>query len=194
MPLKKTAMIAAVLIAICGISVVILKMPSEKVLYQEDFGNADTRDSDALRGTDGTLYLDTAEPAHTGGGEWNKNITSQLAKISWQWSGEDIGDFQLWLKFTFSNQKSIYYVAGGSMNPESEGEFYRDDEGRMRYSPSIVISAIPMGTVQRDIRDDYLKYCGSFDDVEIVRINAGMIDESQEHRNKLRISDLIVYT
>ncbi|SES68856.1 hypothetical protein SAMN04488587_0592 [Methanococcoides vulcani] len=193
---RKIALIAAFTAGMIVIAVTLLNpVLSEKVLYhegfEEDYGIAD---SPMLTHADGTLCLDTGEPMNMNGGEWSKNVTLQPAKISWHWSGEDLSGFQLWMKLTFNNHKSICYVASGSMNPLSQGEFYRDEENRMRFSPSVVISGIPMNSVKRDVREDYEKYCGSFGDVEIVRISVGMKDESPEYRNMLNISDIMIYT
>jgi len=191
---RKIALIAVLITGMIGASVMLLNpTPSGKVLYHEEFEGCGIAGSAVLTCANGTMYLDTGEPINTDGGVWSENVTLQPAKISWYWSGEDLGDFSLWMKLTFNNHKSICYVASGSMNPQSEGEFYRDEENRMRFSPSVVISGVPMNAVQRDISEDYEKCCGSFDDVEIVRISIGMKDESPEHQNRLKISDIMAY-
>ncbi len=114
-------------------------------------------------------------------------------KISWKWDGQDLDKFSLWLKVTFSDHKSIYYVAAGSRNPQSEGEYYRDQEDRRRFSPSIIISGIPMSTVEKDLFEDYEKYCGSAENIKIEKISAGFGDNSTLHQNILCISDLKMY-
>jgi hypothetical protein len=186
---KKTALIAVIIFT--GFAAVYWDLaPEENVLYKENFESDYSTGSDALTCINGALTLDTGSPVYIGGGEWNKTITVPLAKISWQWFGDDSDEFQLWLRLTFSNHKSIYYVAEGSMNPQSEGEFYRDNEGRMRFSPAVVISGIPLGDVKRNVKEDYENYCGSFDNVEIVQVSIGMVDNSALHQNKMQISNL----
>lgn len=192
---KKFALVAALAIVICGIMMMVMgNTNADRVLYQEDFENDYSMSgSSSLRCSDNSLYLDTSDPSYTGGGEWNKNVSLPPGKISWQWAGDDLEGFQFWLKLTFSNHKSIYYVTDGSMNPKSDGKYYRDEEERMRFSPSIVISGVSLGVVQRDVREDYAKYCGSFDDIEIIRITVGMSDEDPERRNRLSISNIMIY-
>jgi hypothetical protein len=186
---KKTALIAVIIFT--GFAAVYWDLaPEENVLYKENFESNYSTGSDALTRINGALTLDTGSPVYIGGGEWNKTITVPPAKISWQWFGDDPDEFQFWLRLTFSNHKSIYYVAEGSMNPQSEGEFYRDNEGRMRFSPAVVISGIPLGDVKRNVKEDYENYCGSFDNVEIVQVSIGMVDNSALHQNKMQISNL----
>lgn len=186
---KKTALIAVVIII--GFAAVFWNLGSaEKVLYQADFESGHYTRSDVLTCTSDMLSLYTGSPENIGGGEWNATASVPPAKISWQWNGDDLGDFQYWLRLTFSNHKSIYYVAEGSMNPQSGGELYRDEQGRMRLSPAVIISGIPLGEVKRNVREDYTNYCGSFDNIEIVRISIGMVDNSSLHQNKMQISNL----
>lgn len=189
---KNTTLIAVVILIVFAVILWNLA-PAEKVLYQENFESDHNTGSDALTCTDGMLSLDTGSPEYTGGGEWNATVGVQPAKISWQWNGDDLGDFQFWLRLTFSNHKSIYYVAEGSMNPQSGGELYRDEQGRMRLSPAVVISGIGLGEVKRNVREDYTNYCGSFDNVEIVRISIGMVDNSSLHQNRMQISNLKIF-
>ena len=189
---KNTALIAGFILIVFA-AILWNYAPAEKVLYQEDFGSDSYTGSDVLTCTDGMLSLDTGSPEYTGGGEWNATVRVQPAKISWQWGGDDPGDFQFWLKLTFSNHKSIYYVAEGSKNPQSGGELYRDEQGRMRLSPAVVISGIGLGEVKRNVREDYADYCGSFDNVEIVGISIGMLDNSSSHRNRMQISNLKIF-
>lgn len=186
---KKTALIAVVIII--GFAAVFWNLGSaEKVLYQADFESGHYTGSDVLTCTNDMLSLYTGNPEDIGGGKWNATAGVPPAKIYWQWNGDDLGDFQYWLSLTFSNHKSIYYVAEGSMNPQSGSELYRDEQGRMRLSPAVIISGIPLGEVKRNVREDYTNYCGSFDNVEIVRINIRMVDNSSLHQNKMQISNL----
>ncbi len=189
---KNTTLIAVVILIVFAVILWNLT-PAEKVLYQENFETDHNTGSDVLTCIDGMLSLDTGSPEYTGGGEWNATVRVQPAKMSWQWNGDDLGDFQFWLRLTFSNHKSIYYVAEGSMNPGSEGELYRDEQGRMRLSPAVVISGIGLGEVKRNVREDYTNYCGSFDNVEIVRISIGMVDNSSLHQNRMQISNLKIF-
>lgn len=36
-------------------------------------------------------------------------------KLLWEWEGKDLGDFQLWLRVSFNNHRSLYYIADGSV-------------------------------------------------------------------------------
>jgi hypothetical protein len=128
-----------------------------------------------------------------GEGEWNKSIALEPGKISWEWNGEDLGDFQLWLRLSFNNYKSIYYVADGSMNPPYEGEYFMDEEGRRRFSPAAMISGIALGKVERDIREDYKSCCGSVDGLKIIGIAVGMADDSTMHKNEMRIYNIKIF-
>ncbi|AGF97412.1 hypothetical protein MmTuc01_2081 [Methanosarcina mazei Tuc01] len=165
----------------------------EKIIYEENFEDRSGIEGGFLGCEDSTLYLDTQNPARTGEGVWNKNISLSPGKISWNWEGQDTDNFSLWLKISFSDHKSIYYVAAGSRNPQSEGEFYRDEENRRRFSPSVVISGIPMGLVERDIIADYTGYCGPAENIKIVKMSAGFVDNSTDHTNLLKISDLKIH-
>ncbi len=165
----------------------------EKIIYEENFEDRSGIEGGFLGCEDSTLYLDTQNPAQTGEGVWNKNISLSPGKISWNWEGQDTDNFSLWLKISFSDHKSIYYVAAGSRNPRSEGEFYRDEENRRRFSPSVVISGIPMGLVERDIITDYTGYCGPAENIKIVKMSAGFVDNSTDHTNLLKISDLKIH-
>lgn len=165
----------------------------EKIIYEENFEDRFGIEGGFLGCEDSTLYLDTQNPARTGEGVWNKNISLSPGKISWNWEGQDTDNFSLWLKISFSDHKSIYYVAAGSRNPQSEGEFYRDEENRRRFSPSVVISGIPMGLVERDIIADYTGYCGPAENIKIVKMSAGFVDNSTDHTNLLKISDLKIH-
>lgn len=165
----------------------------EKIIYEENFEDRSGIEGGFLGCEDSTLYLDTQNPAQTGEGVWNKNISLSPGKISWNWEGQDTDNFSLWLKVSFSDHKSIYYVAAGSRNPQSEGEFYRDEENRRRFSPSVVISGIPMGLVERDIIADYTGYCGPAENIKIVKMSAGFVDNSTDHTNLLKISDLKIH-
>ncbi len=166
---------------------------TEKIVYEENFEDNSGIEGDFLRCGDSTLYLDTQNSAQTGGGVWNKNVSLSPGRISWNWNGQDTDNFSLWLKVSFSDHKSIYYVAAGSKNPQSEGEFYRDEENRRRFSPATIISGIPMSQVERDLSEDYTRYCGPAENTRVVKVSAGLGDNSTEHMNVLRISDLKIY-
>lgn len=167
---------------------------TEKIVYEENFEDSSMIEGDFLRCGDSTLYLDTQNSAQTGEGVWNKNVSLSPGRISWNWNGQDTDNFSLWLKVTFSDHKSIYYVAAGSRNPQSEGEFYRDSESRRRFSPSIVIAGVPMGLVERDLIEDYTRYCGPAENIKIAGLSAGFGDNSVLQKNVLRISDLKIYS
>lgn len=127
-----------------------------------------------------------------GSGEWNKSIDIVPGKIAWEWEwGEK--DFQLWLRLSFNNHRSLYYVADGSRNPPYEGEYFKDEEGRRRFSPAAVISGIALGKVERDIREDYKNCCGSADDLKITGIAIGMADDSIGHKNEMKISNIKIF-
>ncbi|MDQ1276298.1 MAG: hypothetical protein QG610_1874 [Euryarchaeota archaeon] len=166
---------------------------TEKIVYEENFEDRSGIEGEFLRCENSILYLDTQNSAQAGEGVWNKNVSLSPGKISWSWNGQDMENFSLWLKVSFSDHKSIYYVAAGSRNPQSEGEFYRDEENRRRFSPSTVISGIPMGLVERDLIADYTRYCGPAENVRVVKVSAGLGDNSTEHMNVLRVSDLKIY-
>lgn len=166
---------------------------TEKIVYEENFEESSGIEGDFLRCGDSTLYLDTQNSAQTGEGVWNKNVSLSPGRISWSWDGQDTDNFSLWLKVSFSDHKSIYYVAAGSKNPQSEGEYYRDEENRRRFSPATIISGIPMNQVERDLIADYTRYCGPAENIRVVKVSAGLGDNSTEHMNVLRISDLKIY-
>jgi hypothetical protein len=189
---RKATIFGIVALILIGLIIYFQITPQKKVVYQENFENCNF-EGDLLKCKDGTLYLDTENSAQPGEGIWSKNVSLLPGKISWKWDGQDLDKFSLWLKVTFSDHKSIYYVAAGSRNPQSEGEYYRDQEGRRRFSPSIIISGIPMSTVERDLFEDYGKYCGSAENIKIDKISAGFGDNSTLHQNILRISDLKMY-
>ncbi|MHC1755435.1 MAG: hypothetical protein AB9861_08405 [Methanosarcina sp.] len=166
---------------------------TEKIVYEENFEDDSGIEGDFIRCKDSTLYLDTQNSAQIGEGVWNKNVSLPPGRISWSWNGQDTDNFSLWLKVTFSDHKSIYYVAAGSRNPHYDGEFYRDRENRRRFSPSIIISGIPISQVERDLVADYTRYCGPAENIRIVKMSAGLGDNSTGHRNVLKISDLKIY-
>jgi hypothetical protein len=192
-PGKKTVLVFIVLLFALMAILYFQTASTEKIVYEENFEDASGIEGDFLRCEDSTLYLDTQNSAQTGEGVWNKNVSLSPGKISWSWNGQDTDNFSLWLKVSFSDHKSIYYVAAGSRNPQSEGEFYQDSEGRRRFSPSIVISGIPMSQVERDLIADYIRYCGPAENIRVVKVSAGLGDNSTEHMNVLRISDLKIY-
>ncbi|HWQ48124.1 MAG TPA: hypothetical protein VN414_04095, partial [Methanosarcina sp.] len=189
---RKTIIFGFIVLSLAGLIIYSQTMPKKKTVYQEDFENCNF-EGKLLECKDGALYLNTTDSAQTGEEIWSKNVSVSPGKISWNWNGQDLNKFSLWLKVTFSDHKSIYYVAAGSMNPQSEGEYYRDQENRRRFSPSIIISGISMSTIERDLVEDYEKYCGPAENIKIVEMSAGFGDNSTQHQNLLRISDLKIY-
>lgn len=189
---RKTMVLGFVILSLIGLIIYSQIMPEKKTVYKENFENCNS-EGDFLRCKDGSLYLNTRNSAQTGEGVWSKNVSLSPGKITWNWDGQDLDKFSLWLKVTFSDHKSIYYVAAGSMNPQSEGEYYRDQENRRRFSPSVIISGIPMNAVERDLVEDYEKYCGPAGDIKIEKLSIGFRDNSTQHQNILSISDLKIY-
>ncbi len=181
-----------IVLSLIGLIIYSQIMPEEKAVYQENFEDCNL-EGGLLKCKDGALYFDTKNSAKTGEEVWSKNVSLSPEKISWNWNGQDLDKFSLWLQVTFSDHKSIYYVAAGSMNPQSEGEYYRDQENRRRFSPSIIISGIPVSTVERNLFEDYEKHCGPAENIKIEKVSAGFGDNSTQHRNILSISDLKIY-
>ncbi len=192
---RKSAVIGFTFLLFAVLAVLYFQTAStEKIVYEENFEDSSGIEGDFLRCKDSALYLDTQNPTQTAEGVWNKNVSLSPGRISWNWNGQDTDNFSLWLKVTFSDHKSIYYVAAGSRNPQSEGEFYRDSESRRRFSPSIVIAGVPMGLVERDLIEDYTRYCGPTENIKIAGLSAGFGDNSALQRNVLGISDLKIYS
>lgn len=189
MTFRKTIIFGFIVLSLSGLIIYSQIVPEKKTAYQEDFKNCNF-EGEFLRCKNGALYLETTNSAQTGEGVWSKNVSLSPGKISWNWNGRDLDKFRLWLKVTFSDHKSIYYVAAGSMNPQSDGEYYRDQENRRRFSPSIIISGIQMSTVERDLVEDYEKHCGPAENIKIEKVSAGFGDNSTQHQNILSISDL----
>lgn len=189
---RKTMALGFVILSLIGLIIYSQIMPEKKTVYKENFENCNS-EGDFLRCKDGSLYLNTRNSAQTCEGVWSKNVSLSPGKITWNWDGQDLDKFSLWLKVTFSDHKSIYYVAAGSMNPQSEGEYYRDQENRRRFSPSVIISGIQMNAVERDLIEDYEKYCGPAEDIKIEKLSIGFRDNSTQHQNILSISDLKIY-
>ena len=189
---RKTIIFGFIVLSLAGLIIYFQIAPEKKTVYQEDFKNCNF-EGEFLKCEDGALYFKTTNSAQTGEGVWSKNVSISPGKISWNWEGQDLDKFSLWLKVTFSDHKSIYYVAAGSMNPQSEGEYYRDQENRRRFSPSIIISGIPRSTVERDLVEDYKQYCGPAENIKIEKLSAGFGDNSTQHQNILSISDLKIY-
>lgn len=189
---RKTMVLGFVILSLIGLIIYSQIIPEKKTVYKENFENCNS-EGDFLRCKDGSLYLNTRNSAQTGEGVWSKNVNLSPGKITWNWDGQDLDKFSLWLKVTFSDHKSIYYVAAGSLNPQSEGEYYRDQENRRRFSPSVIISGIPMNAVERDLVEDYEKYCGPAGDIKIEKLSIGFRDNSTQHQNILSISDLKIY-
>lgn len=193
-PGKKTVLIFIFLLFAVMAVLYFQTASTEKIIYEETFEGISGIGGDFLRCENSALYLNTQDSAQTGEGVWNKNLSLPPGKISWRWNGQDTDNFSLWLKVSFSDHKSIYYVAAGSRNPQSEGEFYRDEENRRRFSPSTIISGIPTGPVERDLAADYTRYCGPAENIRVVKVSAGLGDNSTEHMNLLSISGLKVYS
>jgi len=189
---RRITIFGFIILVFTGLIVYYQITPEEKTVYQENFEDCNL-EGDFLRCNSNELYLDTQNIAQTGEGVWSKNMSLSPGKISWNWDGQDLDKFSLWLKVTFSDHKSIYYVAAGSMNPQSEGEYYRDQENRRRFSPSIIISGIPMNTVERNLFEDYEKYCGSAENIKVVKVSAGLGDNSTQNQNVLSLSGLKIY-
>ena len=66
-------------------------------------------------------------------------------------------------------------------------------KNRRRFSPSVVIAGIPLSSVERDLFEDYTRYCGPAENIKVVSVSAGLGDNSTRHRNVLKISDLKIY-
>lgn len=186
---KKNSVLGFIFLSLACLIVYFQIIPNEKRVYQVNFEEGNL-EGDFLRCRDNELFLDTQNSSQVGKGTWNKDMNLPPGKIFWKWNGQDLNKFSLWLKVTFSDHKSIYYVAAGSMNPQSEGEYYRDQENRRLFSPSVVISGIPMNLVERDLFEDYEKYCGPAENIKMVKVSAGFGDNSTQHQNILSISDL----
>lgn len=194
MPFRKKTVLGFIFLLFAVMAILYFQTAStEKIVYEENFEDLSGVEGDFLRCEDSTLYLDTQNSAQTGEGVWNKNVSLSPGKISWSWNGQDTENFSLWLKVSFSDHKSIYYVAAGSRNPQSEGDYYRDQGNRRRFSPSVLIAGIPLGLVERDLIADYTRYCGPAENIRVVKVSAGLGDNSTEHINSLRISDLKIY-
>jgi len=194
MPFRKKTVLEFIFLLFAVMAILYFQTAStEKIVYEENFEDLSGVEGDFLRCEDSTLNLDTQNSAQTGEGVWNKNVILSPGKISWNWNGQDTENFSLWLKVSFSDHKSIYYVAAGSRNPQYEGDYYRDQENRRRFSPSVLIAGIPLGPVERDLIEDYTRYCGPAENIRIVKVSAGLGDNSTEHMNSLRISDLKIY-
>jgi hypothetical protein len=171
----------------CLLALAVWSFQSRSVtLYEESFEGGFLK---------GDIVKNSEELVLNGGinseGEWNKSIDIAPGKLAWEWEGKGTGDFQLWLRFSFNNHKSLYYVADGSKNPPSEGEYYMDEEGRRRFSPASVISGIANGKIERDIIVDYGACCGSADDLKITGIAVGMGSDSI--KNDLKIYNIKIF-
>lgn len=177
-----------IIIALCGLLVFAVWNSQRSVtLYEESFEGGFLKGDVIKNGKE--LVLNAGSK---GGGEWNKSIVLAPEKIAWEWKGGE-KDFQLWLRLSFNNHRSLYYVADGSMNPPYEGEYFMDEEGRRRFSPAAVISGIAPGRVERDIKEDFRACCGSADGLKIIGIAVGMADDSIEHENKMRIYNVKIF-
>ena len=101
--------------------------------------------------------------------DWKEPLdiaVNQKTNILWKWSGASDNEHELWVKMSFGNHKTIYYVASGSKNPEVQGNRYRGKDGRLRFMPSVVISCLPFDgqrwvEISRNVGMDYLNHCGA---------------------------------
>ena len=127
---------------------------------------------------------------------WKKSVDILLkknTKLLWQWKGSPEENYKFWLKLLFANHKTIYYVAQGSRNPDVAGERYRGKDERMRFSPAVVISALPISSekwinITVNIELDYLKHCGAtFRDIKITEIEIYMDTPGELHIDNLII-------
>jgi len=172
MPSGRNIMMGFVFLLLAVLAILYFQTTSaEKIIYEGNFEDDCNLEGDFLRCKGNELYLDTQNSSLTGSGVWNKEVSLSPGKISWNWEGEDLDNFSLWLKVTFSNHKSIYYVAAGSKNPQS----------------------IPQSSVERDLVEDYTRYCGPAENIKVVSVSAELGDNSTQHRNILKISDLKIY-
>lgn len=177
-----------IIIALCGLlAFAVWNSQRSVTLYEESFEGGNLKGDIIKNGKE--LVLNAGSK---GGGEWNKSIVLAPEKIAWEWEGGE-KDFQLWLRLSFNNHKSLYYVADGSMNPPYEGEYFMDEEGRRRFSPAAVISGIAPGRVERNINEDFRACCGSADGLKITGIAVGMADDSIEHENVLKIYNIKIF-
>jgi len=189
---KKTIILGLIILSLTGLIIYSQFMLKPETVYEENFEDG-SLEGKFLECKGSVLSFDAQNSAQIGEGVWSKNMSLSPGKISWKWDGQDLNNFSLWLKVTFSDHNSIYYVAAGSMNPNSEGVYYRDQENRRRFTPSIVISGIPLNLVERDLFEDYEEHCGPAKNIKMVQMSAGFGDNSTQHQNILSISDLKIY-
>ncbi len=158
----------------------------------------------SVKSKDGMLCLSTGDHENTGGGEWRREMDTTVSpdtSLVWQWVAYDIEDFQFWVKIKFSNNRAIYYTAGGSKPPGQyqgeafhpyKGETFRDKEGRMRFYPSVAIIVNPPQTQWSECRRTIsLDYSSTYGDMpfqlSIREIVIGMYDDSTAKINELGI-------
>lgn len=169
-----------IIIALCGLlAFAVWNSQRSVTLYEESFEGGFFTGDVVQNNKELVLNIEGK-----GRGEWNKSIDIVPGKLSWEWEGGE-KDFRLWLKLSFNNHKSLYYVAEGSKNPPYEGEYYMDEEGRRRFSPASVISGIAPGKVERDINEDYGACCGSADELKITGVAVGMAADSGQNEFKI---------
>jgi hypothetical protein len=157
-----------------------------------------------LKSQDGMLHLYTGNVAHTGGGEWSRQVDVKVdkkSKIEWKWAVCDPGDYRFWIRIKFNNNRSLYYKASDSRQPgfyrggryiPYKGEKYRDREGRLRFFPMITIftgiSRNGWMICNRSLADDYKQSYGDLsDDLAISEIAVGMMDDSGAKINETGI-------
>lgn len=138
----------------------------EEILYSQNFENAEISNFNTinLSPADGKKFLAVA----SGEKVWKEDLNCRVKKdstLSWYWTGSEEKDYTFLVKLVFSGHKVIYYVAMGSRNPVVQGERYRSKDGRMRFSPSVIICGLPFSSgnwvnIKRDIGSDYSRHCG----------------------------------
>lgn len=126
--------------------------------------------------------------ASSGEKVWRWNLDCQVKEdttLSWYWTGITEEDYTFFVKLLFTGHRTIYYVATGSRNPVAQGERYRAKDGRMRFSPGVVICGLPFSPgnwvrIKRAIGFDYLKYCGILSrDVKLKEIQIYMVTKRE---------------
>lgn len=138
----------------------------EEILYSRSFENTGVSGFNAidLSPIDGKKFLAVASNEKV----WKEDLNCRVKKdstLSWYWTGSKEKDYTFLVKLVFSGHKVIYYVAMRSRNPVAQGERYRSKDGRMRFSPSVIICGLPFSSgnwvnIKRDIGSDYSRHCG----------------------------------
>lgn len=160
--------------------------------------------SGTARSKDGMLCLSTGSGQQTGGGEWRRPVDIVIdadTALVWKWAAYDAGEYQLWLKLKFSNDRAIYYLARDSKPPGRydgkqfnayQGETFRDRDGRLRFFPSVYIlvdrPTAAWTECQRTLAADYRQTYGELPvHLGIREIIVGMWDDSTVKVNELGI-------